>query len=369
MKVADIQKIIEEWAPKQLAWDRDNIGLLAGSSSQPVKKILVALDVTEEVIEEAIDKKADLLVTHHPVIFGSVKSITDHDRTGRLLLRLIRKNIALFAAHTNLDFTREGVSFALAKKLNLQNARVLHKDIRQYNKVAVFIPVSHTEKVMLAMANAGAGSIGAYDSCSFQSEGTGTFRPLKGSNPFIGSTGTLERVDEMRLEMIVPTWKLNPVLEAMKAAHPYEEIAYDVYALANVSSEYGSGVIGELPKPASLRVLLQTVRKKLNVPSLRFTGMLNQTVSSVAVCGGSGADLLPVAIQQGADVFLTADVKYHTFQQAEDAIALIDAGHYETEIPIVQQVVSYLSQKCRERKEGVAVLASEHSYNPVQYYL
>jgi dinuclear metal center YbgI/SA1388 family protein len=369
MRIADIQKIFDEWAPKQLAWERDNIGLLTGTSTQTVKKILVALDVTDEVIDEAINRKADLIITHHPVIFGSVKSITDNDRTGRLLLRLIRKNIALFAAHTNLDFTRDGVSFALAKKFNLQNVRVLHKDVRQYYKVAVFVPVSHTEKVMLGMANAGAGSIGAYDSCSFQAEGTGTFRPLKGSNPFIGSTGSLERVEEIRLEMIVPSWKLNSVVEAMRAAHPYEEIAYDIYTLANVSSEYGSGVVGELPKPASLRTLLQTVQKKLHVPSLRYTGILNQTVSSIALCGGSGADLLPVAVQQGADVFITADIKYHTFQQAEGAIALVDAGHYETELPIIQQIVTHLSQKCRERKEGVAVLASEQSHNPVQHYL
>jgi dinuclear metal center YbgI/SA1388 family protein len=369
MRIADIQKIFDEWAPRQLAWERDNTGLLVGSPSQLVKKILVALDVTDRVIDEAAGKKADLLITHHPLMFGSVKSITDNDRTGRLLLRLIRKNIALFSAHTNLDFTRDGVSSTLAKKLNLQNTRVLHKDVRQYNKIVVFVPSSHADKLMAAMAGAGAGSIGAYDSCSFQAEGTGTFRPLKGANPFIGTAGTLERVAETRLEMIVPSWKLNGVLASMRETHPYEEIAYDVYALANIASEYGSGIIGELPKPVKLRAFLQTVRSKLRVPSLRFTGNLNQAVRTIAVCGGSGSELLPVAIQQGADVFLTADAKYHVFQDAEDEIALIDAGHYETEQPVVQQVVSYLSRRCRERKDSVLVLASEYSHNPVQYYM
>lgn len=369
MVVGDVQRILEAWAPVKLAWERDNVGLLIGSSSRKVAKILVSLDVTDEVIAEAIKKKIDLLVTHHPLIFGSVRTITDGDRTGKLILSLVRQNIALYAAHTNLDFTRSGVSFALAERLNLLNARVLAQDVKQLRKVVVFVPATHAEKVTHAMTEAGAGAMGNYDSCTFQAPGTGTFRPQKGANPFIGSKGTLERVDEIRLETIVPAWNLNTVLAAMLKSHPYETVAYDVYALENTTPEYGAGVIGELRTPMTLRVFLKLIRSRLGTPSPRYAGNLDRQVRIVAACGGSGSDLLPVAIMQGADVFVTADVKYHTFQSAEASIALVDAGHYETEAPIVKKIVSYLSDQCRERKERITVLSATRSHNPVQYFM
>jgi dinuclear metal center YbgI/SA1388 family protein len=367
MQVRHVQQFIETWAPRQIAWERDNIGLLVGSADQDVKRILVALDITEDVIDEARRKKIDLLITHHPLIFTPVRSITTRDRVGSLVLRLARADIALYAAHTNLDFAPEGVSFVLARTLGIEKPEILSRGERFYKSIVVFVPVDHLTPVMNAMSAAGAGAIGKYDSCSFQLEGTGTFRPLEGSNPFIGAQGTLERVKEIRLEMIVPSWNVPAVVSAMQKAHPYESVAYYLYDLANSSEEYGAGAVGDLKEPVTLRAFLQIVKRRLNVPSLRHTGNLKQTVRRVAVCGGSGSDLLPAAIENRADAFVTADITYHTFQKAEGSIALIDAGHYETENLTVRKIVDFLANEFRKRHVRVAVSASQSSRNPVLY--
>lgn len=359
--------LLESWAPRALAWDRDNVGLLVGSPAKPVKRILVALDATDRLIDEARACGADLLVTHHPVIFGSLKSVTDTDRTGRLIAALIKHDIALYAAHTNLDFTKGGVSTRLAIKLGLVDLEVLHKDEHRYQKIVVFVPAANADTVLNAMAAAGAGHIGKYDNCSFASPGTGTFRPLKGSKPYIGAQDRLESVSEVRLEMVCPAWRSTGVLDAMQTAHPYEEVAFDVYDLANASSEYGAGIIGTLPVPTLLRTWLRDIHRRLKTPVLRYCGDPRKTIRRIAVCGGSGADLLPVAIRRGADAFVTADLKYHAFQDAGNAIALIDAGHFETEHPIVDEIVLSIAAYCRERHQAVSVRASRRSQNPVQY--
>ncbi|MBI3189520.1 MAG: Nif3-like dinuclear metal center hexameric protein, partial [Ignavibacteriales bacterium] len=328
----------------------------------------------EEVVAEAQRKKANLIISHHALIFTPLKTLTTENRIRKLFIAMTKANIALLSAHTNLDFTHDGVSFALAERLGLKKVQVLIPQEHALKKIVVFVPVDYVDTVMQAMSKAGAGAIGNYDSCSFQLQGSGTFRGLKGSNPFIGqrplrhSAGTMERVEEIRLEMIVYTWKLKSVLEALKESHPYEEVAYDVYNLENEANQYGAGAIGELETPMKLEQFLQQVKERLQVPALRFTNNLKSKIKRVAVCGGSGSQIVSSAIDAGADAFVTADIKYHTFQDAEKRIALIDAGHFETEVPIVKKLTSYLKEQLQLNKEHIPVIASTTMTNPVHYY-
>jgi dinuclear metal center YbgI/SA1388 family protein len=368
MIVRDVHEILEAWAPKEIAWERDNIGLQVGSMLRRVQKILVSLDVTDEVVREAREKKIDLIISHHPLLFHPVKSVSTEDRVGRLIHELARNGIALYAAHTNLDFAEGGVSFALAARLGLRNPVVLQKDQLVLKKVVVFVPADHIESVSAAMADAGAGGIGLYDHCSFRTRGTGTFRPLAGAKPFIGTKGRLERVEEVRLEMVVQSWKLDTVLRAMKRSHPYEEVAYDVYNLSNPSPTHGSGAIGELPGEMPLAKFLAHLTRTLRIPGLRFSGNLRSRIKRVAVCGGSGSNYLQAAIRQGADAFVTADLSYHVFQESDGRIALIDTGHFETEQPVIPHLVGYLKRQLAGRRERVRVLPSNRMKNFVQYY-
>jgi dinuclear metal center YbgI/SA1388 family protein len=368
MTVNDIGTIIEAWAPKGLAWERDNVGLQIGNGHHRVKKILLALDCSNDVIREAKNKKVDLIITHHPILFQPLKSLTTQNKIGSMVLELSSSKIAVYSAHTNVDYTMFGVSAVLAETLGLNNVSVLlpHKEIQ--NKIVVFVPHEHAENVMKAMAEAGAGVIGKYEYCSFRTEGTGTFRGTTNATPYIGKAGTLEQVQEVRLEMIVPQWKIHHVITAMKTAHPYEEVAYDVYPLSNESLQYGAGAIGELKRPMTLASFIGRIKRKLHARAIRCSSNPPATIRRVAVCGGSGSDLLSEALRQQADAFVTADVKYHTFHEAENVIALIDAGHYETEFPILKKLAGYLTNECSARGERIEVIISQQQRNPIQYY-
>src|SRR5689334_10744986 len=248
MHLQDLLNILEAWAPREIAWERDNVGLQVGSIRRNVRRVLVTLDVTDRVVDEARRKKIDLIISHHPLIFQPLKALRSEDRTARLLTRLIEKNIALYALHTNSDFTTGGVSFALAEELSLHSVRILQPHTNVQKKIVVYLPEQFASPVMTAMANAGAGTIGKYENCSFRSPGVGTYIPASGAAPYAGKIGKLETAEEVRLEMIAASWDVREILSAMRSAHPYEEVAYDVYDLANVSDEYGAGVIGELEK-------------------------------------------------------------------------------------------------------------------------
>ena len=367
MVLRDIHTIFESWAPRELAWERDSTGLQVGSMRRNVRKILTALDVTDEVVEEARRKNVDLIISHHPLLFHPVRSVNTDERVGRIVERLAARGIALYAAHTNLDFTREGVSSALAERLGIQNLDVLRKDQRIDKKIVVFVPLEYAEKVVSAMAGAGAGRIGNYERCSFRVEGTGAFTPSRGARPFTGKPGRERLVDEVRLEMALPAWSVERVIAAMRSAHPYEEVAYDLYDLSNASNWYGAGVIGELKREMTLGKFLGRVRQTLNAAGIRYTGDPKRSIRRVAACGGSGSDLLPVAISRGADVFLTADVTYHTFQECDGRIALIDAGHFETEQPIVPRIIARLKAHPMVRKNKVQVLPSTSTRNFISY--
>jgi dinuclear metal center YbgI/SA1388 family protein len=367
MKVRDIQSVIEGWAPREIAWERDNVGLQVGDLAADVAGVLVALDVTERIIAETRQKKANLLISHHPLLFKPIRSVTPHSWTGKCILALVQGGINLYSAHTNLDFTRGGTSFALAQALDLHDVDFLYKSYQLQKKIVTFVPADHVQKVADAMADAGAGRIGNYDRCSFRTPGTGTFQGNAASSPTVGKRGKLESIEEVRLEMIATQWQLPSIVRAMKGAHPYEEVAYDVYAVENKSTDYGMGIIGELERPVKLKPFLSRVKRALGASGLRCTGDPDKRIRRVAACGGSGSDLTEEAIAQHADVFITADVKYHSFHDAGDRIALIDAGHYETEHPVIQSVVNKLKQDLQHAGEQIPVHAAQTSTNPVHY--
>ncbi len=366
MTVGDIRQSIEEWAPRAIAFERDNTGLQCGDPAAVVRGVLVALDPTEEIAREAKRRNANLVVTHHPLLFHPARSVTPADEAGRELRLLQRSDIALVSAHTNLDFSRGGTSFALAGRLGLEEITFLHQPYRVTKKIVTFAPLRDAERIAAAMAEAGAGVIGNYDHCSFSVEGTGSFRGNDASSPAVGRKGSLEQVREVRLEMVVPSWKVDPVVSALRAAHPYEEVAYDVYPTETPSTDWGMGVIGSLRRTVRLERFLQTVKRSLGTRGLRFTGRPGTPVRRVAACGGSGADLLPEAISRGADVFVTADVKYHSFRDAGGSIALVDAGHFETEFPVVEAIVARLSTVIRARGERIPVRAARRQETPVR---
>ena len=358
---------MEAWAPLDIAWERDNVGLQTGDPDTRVRGILVALDVTESIVTEALRRGANLIVSHHPLLFRPLRSVTSGTSQERCLGALLRNRVALYSAHTNLDFARGGTSFALADALGVTTEGFLRTPFRLQNKIVTFVPPSHAEAVASAMTAAGAGVIGEYESCSFRGEGKGTFRGGARSRPAVGRKGTLEQVKEIRLEMVAPRRAVRGVVRAMTEAHPYEEVAYDVYALENPAGEYGMGAVGTLRRKVPLRTFLATVRRSLKTPALRWSGDPRTPVHRVALCGGSGSDLLGDAVASGAEAFVTADVRYHTYQEAEGRIALIDAGHFETEIPVVAAMVERLRRETLRGGERIPVRAASGSTNPVRW--
>ncbi len=365
--VEDIQRALGAWAPPDVAWDHDNVGLQYGDPTMRVRGILVSLDPTETSVLEAAARGANLLVTHHPLLLRPVRAVTPASAAGRCLEILVRRHIALFAAHTNLDFARNGTSFALASALGLQEVAFLERSHRVDRKIVTFVPAEYADRVATAMAGAGAGVIGSYDHCSFRVAGTGTFRGNEASSPAIGRKGKFEQVQEVRLEMIAPQWAVDGVLQAMRRAHPYEEVAFDVLPLENLSNNFGMGVVGLLPRATQLSRFLIRVKQTLASGALRWCGSPRAIVRRIAVCGGSGGELLESAIRSGADVFLSADLKYHAFQEAAGRIALVDAGHYETEAPVVDAIVTYLRKELRRRAGRTPVHAARRAENFVRY--
>lgn len=366
LHVSDIVQTFEEWAPRWVAWERDNVGLQVGNQQQKVTKLLITLDVTKQTVAEAIARKTELIISHHPLLFQPPSSITTSDAVGELILQLAEHKISLFSAHTNLDFTQGGVSFALAETLGLKNIRFLSQLKNLLSKIVVFIPEGHVEQVMHAMTQAGAGIIGKYSSCSFGTKGIGSFRGSPLSNPFRGKRQNLEFINETRLEMITPRAQVNKVIAAMKMVHPYEEVAYDIYNVENPNPNFGMGAFGTLLKPQPLGTFLKFVKRTLRSGMLRFTGRTTNEVQNIAVCSGAGSDLLSDAIAAKADVFITADVRYHTFHSASDNIALVDAGHWETEQIVLKPIAERIRSVARKANEPLNVWVTKQITNPIQ---
>lgn len=368
MTCKEIIKYLEDWAPKEIAWQNDNVGIQVGNTNKRVTNILIGLELTPDVLTQAIKKNCNLIITHHPLIFRPIKKLeVNKDPDSKLIEKLIKKDITLYSAHTNLDFTKHGVSFQLAKKLGLKNITFLQNLKANQYKLSVFIPCTHVEKVSSAIFSAGAGIIGEYSSCSFRSEGQGTFKGSPISNPVIGLRGKYEKVEEIKLEVLLDSWKLNDVLKSMFAVHPYEEPAYDIYPLENYNINYGAGAIGNFEKSLTLSETLSLISRKLRTKNLRYASGSTRRVKKVAVCGGSGSDLISEAINKGADAFITADIKYHSFHFAIEKILLIDAGHYETEIPIIDELHRRISKLVKETSK-IKVLKFNGNTNPVNFY-
>jgi dinuclear metal center YbgI/SA1388 family protein len=369
MKVKELITHIESWAPPGIAWEGDNIGLQVGSSEDKISNILLTLELDDKSLNQAIQKKCNFIFTHHPLIFKPLKKIdTAKDNKSKLIEKLIKNNITLFSAHTNLDFTRGGVSFELANVLKLKNIDFLEISEENQVKIVVFVPSVAKEKVAGAIFEAGGGIIGQYDKCSYRIEGKGSFRGSEDTNPVIGEKQNYEFVDETRLEIIAEKWKLGKIISALINAHPYEEPAYDIYPLKNKNKSFGYGAIGELDNSLTEKEFLAHVTHCLKTKNLRYCRGSKKRIKKIAVCGGSGTELLQASIRKGADAFVTADIKYHTFQDAENKILFIDAGHYETEIFSLGAVENKIKDYFQDADEDIKIYKYSGTTNPIKFF-
>jgi len=364
VRIQDLVGLIHSLYPAALAEEWDNVGLQVGDPAAAVKTALICLDPTEKALTAARSAGAQAIISHHPLIFRPLKNIQPTDETGRILFQAIRDGIAVFSAHTNLDRGRDGLNDWLAHALQLTQVVPLALG-GSLVKLVVFVPRGHEEAVSEALFAAGAGQVGRYDRVSFRSAGQGSFRPGPGAQPFIGAIGETERVDELRLEVILPREMVNKVVSKMIKAHPYEEVAYDLIPLLNSPSDIGLGRLGRLSEPTTLADFTERVKQALGLSSLRIVGGADHRIAKVAVCGGSGASLLNEAKRQGADVLVTGDVKYHEARQAESQnMALIDAGHFATERLMVPNLARVLKEEAIKRKLEVEFIEMEGEGDP-----
>lgn len=365
--LADIIGLLNQLCPPDLAENWDNVGLQVGDLSAKIDKILVCLDAEEIAIQEAQRHGAQLIISHHPLIFKPIKRLSPTDMTGRVLFQAIKQDIAVVSAHTNLDRAADGLNDWLAERLGVNDILPLERPVEgHFYKLVVYVPLGHEIEVRDAILAAGAGHIGAYDHCSFSSCGTGTFRGNQGTQPFIGTPGELETTEEVRLETIVPASVLNKAISRMFKAHPYEEVAYDLIPLANERVDVGLGRIGHLEKTVSLQTFAGQVKEALQLSSLNLVGDLQRKINKVAVCGGTGMSMFTTAVRQGADCLVTADIKFHEAQRARaEGVALIDAGHFATEQIMVAELSKRLRKTLNERQFDVETIEMTAESNPL----
>lgn len=364
MNVAQVISFFEEIAPIQYQETYDNSGLQVGNVQDEVRGALLTLDVTEAVLDEAIEKGCNLIIAHHPLIFSGLKNLTGRNYVQRIVQKAIKNDINIFAAHTNLDNMRHGVNERIASKLGLGNTQILAPTSVNQWKLQTYVPTAQAMAVKEALFAAGAGNIGQYSDCSFTQVGTGTFKGDEQSQPFIGKAGgAREQVAEEKIEMIVLAHLKNKVEQALLAAHPYEEVAFDWLALGNQNKEIGAGLVGDLPNAMSEADFFQMLKTNMNAQVIRHTALLDKPIKRVAVCGGSGSFLLNNAIAAKADVFVSADFKYHQFFDAENKIIIADIGHYESE----QFTVEIFDALLKKKNITFAVLLSTLDTNPIKY--
>lgn len=364
MQISQITHEIELFAPCVYSENYDNVGLLVGNANEECTGVLLSLDCTEEVIDEAIASKCNLIVSHHPLIFSGLKKITGKNLVERCVIKAIKNNIALYACHTNIDNVIAGVNAKIAQKLQLTNHRILSPAEHLLKKVVTFVPKSHHQQVLEALFVAGAGHIGKYSHCSFYHEGTGTYQGNQFTKPFIGKAGELSKEVEVRLETVFPAYKQQQIIKTLLQTHPYEEVAYDIYSIENQYNNVGSGLIAELNTPCTEIDFLQRVKSNFDLNTLKHSPFRGNTVKKIAICGGSGKFLMKDAMNAGADVFLTADLKYHDFFEADGKILLIDIGHYESEQFTPEIFYSIITNKF----PTFAIHLSKINTNPVNYF-
>ena len=364
MKVAEVLDVLEKFAAPPLQEDYDNAGLITGQRGWDCTGVLCTLDVTEDVIQEAVERKCNLVIAHHPIVFRGLKRINGNNYVERVVIEAIKKDIAIYAAHTNLDNVILGVNGRIAEKLKLENTRILQPKLKVLRRLITFAPVDKAEDVRQALFAAGAGHIGQYDECSFNSEGTGTFKALPGADPYVGDVGKRHSEKETKIEIVYPFYLEKTVVDALLRNHPYEEVAYDIFTMENVHFGIGAGIMGELAEPVSEENFLRFVKESFGLKQIRHTKFLGRPVKKVAVCGGAGSFLTAAAIRSGADVYITADVKYHEFFDADGRLLLADIGHFESE----QFTTDLLRDLLLQKFPTFAVLKSTVDTNPVQYF-
>ncbi len=361
--IKEVTDYLETIAPRSYQESYDNSGLITGDSSWAVKGILVSLDCLETIVEEAIQTNCNLIVSHHPILFRGLKKLTGQNYIERTLIKAIKHDIAIYAIHTNLDNVYEGVNKKIAEKIGLKNLQVLAPKSNSLMKLTTFIPKESKETVVGALHLAGAGNIGDYKNCSFQLIGEGTFMPTGNAKPAIGEVGKLERVEEMRVEVIFSEHLKTKVLSVLLETHPYEEVAYYLHRLENENQEVGAGMIGDLDTPTELLAFLNRLKTSMNTACIRHTASINKKISKVALCGGSGSFLLPNAIAAAADIYISADFKYHEFFDADSKIVIADIGHYESE----QYTKDLLVEVLKEKFTTFATNFSKTITNPISY--
>jgi len=365
MKLSALTNFLESLAPLSYQEDYDNSGLIVGNPDQEVNQALISLDCTEAVVDEAIATNCQVIISHHPIVFKGLKKFNGKTYVERVVEKAIRKGIAIYAIHTNLDSVMTGVNARISETLGLKNTRILAPKHNQLKKLVTYVPLSHADAVRDALFSAGAGNIGNYSETSFNTEGTGTFKGNEAANPYVGEAGKRHKENEVRIETVYPANLESKILVALILTHPYEEVAYDLYNLTNQHQQVGAGMVGELDMPLNEESFLFQVKDKMRTHVIRHTKLLGKPIKKVAVCGGSGGFLLKQAIAAGADIFITADYKYHEFFDAEGKIVIADIGHFESE-QFTQQL---LYEIIRKKFPIFAVRLTEVNTNPVKYFI
>lgn len=364
MKLGEITAYLEALVP--LSWQEsyDNCGLLIGDKNSEVTAALISLDCTEAIVDEAIEKGCNLIVSHHPIVFSVLKKITGADYVQRTVIKAIQNSIAIYAIHTNLDHFDKGVNFEIGNRLGLTNLKILAPKKEQLFKLVVFVPKENCSQINEALFQAGAGELGNYSACHFRSEGIGSFEPNTSAQPFIGNSGIYEEVEEMRVEYLVQQHRVGNVIQTLLKAHPYEEVAYDLIPIANTDATIGAGMIGELPQSMEGEAFLTFVKKTFKTGCIRHTDLMNKSIKRVAFCGGAGSFLLPEAKKQNADIFITGDYKYHEFFDAENQIVIADIGHFESE----QYTSNLIADILKKKFTTFAVHLTGINTNPINYF-
>jgi dinuclear metal center YbgI/SA1388 family protein len=364
MTVREITHHLEQLAPLSTQESYDNSGLIVGAGDENVSNVLISLDCTEDIVEEARAKNCELIIAHHPIVFGGLKKLNGKNYVERTVIKAIKYGIAIYAIHTNLDSYIKGVNFEIGSRLGLKDLKVLRPKANVLNKLVFYVPSESKTEVLEALYAAGAGKIGNYGECSFSSKGEGTFKPLDGANPVEGEVGTRTYVNEERVEILLSSHLRGRILSVLNAVHPYEEVAHEVYALENQDQYLGSGMIGELSHGVPTKEFLQTLKDTFSCGAVRHTNFTSEKIKTVAFCGGSGSFLLKDAIRAKADIYITGDFKYHEFFDAEDRIIIADIGHYESEQFTSDRIKAILMEKF----SNFAVHLTEVNTNPINYF-
>ncbi|MFW5991844.1 MAG: Nif3-like dinuclear metal center hexameric protein [Halanaerobiaceae bacterium] len=365
-RVQQVISMLSGLAPGELTCEWDNSGVQVGNLNRGVENILLTLDVTEQVLEEALQKKCGMVIAHHPLLFNPIKAVHNQSAIGNNIIKAIKNDIFIYAAHTNLDIAPGGLNDYLAKLLGVKETSPLQvEQEKKFKKIVTFVPEDHLKEVKEAIFTKGAGFIGNYSHTSFRTEGEGTFKPATDTQPFTGKKGKVNKVREMRLETIAPAGKVERVVKALVKAHPYEEVAYDIYPLDNREDVYGLGRIGKLSEKVRFSSYMDKISRVLDRDYIRYTGSLDKEIKKVAVCNGAGADLISRAAARGADLFVTGDIKYHEAQLSERlGVMLVEAGHYESEVMVIDLLYDYLLQQIVKENLEINLIKSEVNTNP-----